>query len=162
MTQAKKQDLPDGKAITVKTTFSTQTSVSTTIDASPDVIWALLTNGADYVRWNSTLISFRGNIREGEQITLEPTVNPGKSFRIKVAGMSAGKYMEWKSGMAPFFKGVRFFKLEPGSGGTTRFTMSEKIRGLMYPLAAKQLPDFTASFEQFAADLKKEAEIIAN
>lgn len=160
MTNKSSQVLPDGKAKTIKTTFSTQTSVSIEIDADKDVIWALLTNSSDYVRWNSTLISMEGNIHEGGKIKLEPTVNPGKTFQIKVAAVSSAKSMEWRSGMAPFFKGVRVFSLQPQKQGGTRFTMSEKIKGLMYPMAAKQLPDFTTPFEQFAADLKSEAEII--
>jgi hypothetical protein len=38
--------------------------------------------------------------------------------------------------------------------------MTEKIGGLMFPMYAKYIPSFDESFEQFAADLKKEAEII--
>lgn len=40
--------------------------------------------------------------------------------------------------------------------------MTEKIGGLLFPLYAKYIPPFDKSFEQFAADLKKEAEIIHN
>lgn len=160
MTTKTNTGMPDGKAKTMKTTFSTETAVSTEIEASPEVIWALLTNASDYVRWNSTLISMEGSIREGESIKLEPTVNPGKTFKIKIAEVVPGKSMQWVSGTAPFFKGVRHFSLQTRGDGKTRFSMSEKIKGLMYPMAAGQLPDFTAPFEQFAADLKSEAEII--
>jgi len=38
--------------------------------------------------------------------------------------------------------------------------MREKIGGPMFPLFAKMIPPFDASFEQFAADLKAEAEKI--
>ncbi|MCE7993531.1 MAG: SRPBCC domain-containing protein [Roseivirga sp.] len=152
--------LPDGKAKTIKTTFSTETAVSIEIEASPEVVWALLTNASDYVRWNSTLMAIEGAIREGESIKLEPTVNPGKTFKIKIAEVVPGTSMQWVSGTAPFFRGVRLFSLQTTGNGKTRFSMSEKIKGLMYPIAAGQLPDFTAPFEQFAADLKSEAEII--
>ena len=40
--------------------------------------------------------------------------------------------------------------------------MVEKIGGLMFPLFASQIPSFDESFEQFTADLKKEAEMIFN
>ena len=38
--------------------------------------------------------------------------------------------------------------------------MTEKIGGLMFPMAARHIPDFNPVFEQFANDLKKEAETI--
>ena len=38
--------------------------------------------------------------------------------------------------------------------------MSEKIGGPVFPLFAKMIPPFDRSFEQFASDLKKEAEAI--
>lgn len=40
--------------------------------------------------------------------------------------------------------------------------MTEKIGGLLFPMYAKYILSFDKSFEQFAADLKKEAEIIHN
>ena len=38
--------------------------------------------------------------------------------------------------------------------------MSEKIGGPIFPLFSKYIPSFDNAFEQFAADLKKEAEAI--
>jgi len=43
-------------------------------------------------------------------------------------------------------------------GDRTLFTMTEKIGGPMFPLFANKIPPFDNSFEQFTADLKKEAE----
>ena len=40
--------------------------------------------------------------------------------------------------------------------------MTEKIGGLIFPLFANKIPSFDKTFEQFTADLKKEAESIAN
>ncbi|MGZ4058050.1 MAG: hypothetical protein ACXVPU_03435, partial [Bacteroidia bacterium] len=41
----------NGKATTVRTTFSRSTSVSTIINADPAIIWKLLTTASDYPRW---------------------------------------------------------------------------------------------------------------
>jgi hypothetical protein len=38
--------------------------------------------------------------------------------------------------------------------------MTEKIGGPLFPLFASSIPSFDASFERFAADLKREAEAI--
>ena len=46
----------DGKAVTTRTMFSRETAVSTTINADVSIIWSLLTNAADFARWNRTII----------------------------------------------------------------------------------------------------------
>lgn len=56
------------------------------------------------------------------------------------------------------FKGVRTYTLEPKAEGSTDFTMSEVYTGLMLPMIAGSLPDFRPAFEQYVADLKREAE----
>ena len=67
--------------------------------------------------------------------------------------------MIWGSGSAPMFKGERTYTIEKGSSDDEcQFTMVEHLKGMMLPLIKKSLPDFRPSFEQFAADLKKEAE----
>lgn len=80
----------DGKATTTKTTFSRETSVSTTINADPSIVWALLTNAADIPRWNSTVTSIKGNIREGETIELKSTLDEKRTFKLKVRNFSRG------------------------------------------------------------------------
>ncbi|GAB5527251.1 MAG: hypothetical protein Roseis2KO_51230 [Roseivirga sp.] len=154
--------LSTGEARSIKKTFSRETSVSIHIKANTEVIWALLTNGPDYTRWNSTIVSFEGTVGEKETIKLKSTLDPNRTFKLKVGEVKPENSMRWTSGAAPFFKGVRTYQLDTLADGTVTFSMAEKMGGLMFPLAAGQIPDFTASFEEFAADLKSEAEIIAN
>ncbi len=54
--------------------------------------------------------------------------------------------------------GTRTFTLAPIADGETRFTMTERIGGPLFPLFARMLPPFDESFTQFAADLKSAAE----
>jgi uncharacterized protein YndB with AHSA1/START domain len=42
--------------------------VELTIRARPATLWRLLTNAKDFPRWNSTVTSVEGQIREGEQL----------------------------------------------------------------------------------------------
>lgn len=162
MTNTNDSGLPVGKGKTTRKTFTRETSVSIHIQAGPEVVWALLTNGPDYTRWNSTIVSFEGTVGESETIKLKSTLDPNRTFKLKVRGVKAENSMRWESGAAPFFKGVRTYQLDVLADKTVTFSMTEKLGGLMFPMAAGQIPDFTASFEQFAADLKSEAEIIAN
>ena len=67
--------------------------------------------------------------------------------------MIPNQKMVWGDAM-----GKRVYQLDNVDNQTSRFTMNEKIGGLMFPLFAKKIPSFDKSFEQFAADLKKEVE----
>ena len=60
--------------------------------------------------------------------------------------------------MAPMFTGVRTYTLTPKDDDSTDFFMSEVFSGVILPMIAGSLPDFGPTFEQYAADLKLEAE----
>lgn len=145
----------DGKASTVKKTFSRATQVSILIKADPAIVWALLTNAEDFPRWNSTVTSLEGNIQLGEKIRLRSTLDEKRTFKLKVKELVPEKKMVWGDG-----KGKRTFTLNQHSDNQLRFTMYEKMGGLMFPLYAKYIPPFDEAFEQFAVDLKREAETI--
>ncbi|MEZ5017666.1 MAG: SRPBCC domain-containing protein [Flavipsychrobacter sp.] len=147
----------NGKATTIKKTFSRQTKVSIDINADAAIVWVLLTNASDFPRWNSTIVSIDGKIKQGEKIKLVSTLAPERVFKIKVKEMQPEKMMHWGDG-----KGDRYFTIEKNAKGGVTFTMEEKIGGLMFPMYAKYIPPFDENFEQYAKDLKKEAEIIAN
>lgn len=142
----------EGKATTIKKTFSRTTTISQTINADVATIWKLLTNAGDYARWNSTIVSVEGNIQKGEKIRLKSTLDPSRTFKLKVKEMVSQQKLIWGDAM-----GERTYTLEK-NGKETLFTMTEKIGGLMFPLFANKIPSFDESFEQFTADLKKEAE----
>mgnify|MGYP001176982235 CR=1 FL=1 len=143
-----------GKAITTKKTFSRTTTISTTIKADASIVWALLTNASDFSRWNSTIVSIEGDIRKGEKIKLKSTLDPGRTFKLKVKESVPEEKLVWGDAL-----GKRTYTLE-NQGDSTVFTMTEKIGGLMFPLFANKIPPFDESFEQFTSDLKKEAETI--
>lgn len=143
-------------ATTVKKTFSRETTVSIDIKADASIVWALLTNASDFPRWNSTIISLEGEIKKGEKIRLKSTLDEKRIFKLKVKEMDTEKRMVWGDG-----KGMRVYTITENGNGIA-FNMTEKIGGLMFPMYAKYIPTFDASFNQFATDLKKEAEIISN
>ncbi len=150
-------EVGQGKATTVRTTFSRQTSVSTDIKADAAIVWALLNKASDYPRWNSTVISIEGNIALGETIKLKSTLDAKRTFKLKVKEVEPSKKLVWGGG-----QGNRIYTITNKVNGVLTFSMTEKIGGLMFPMYAKMIPPFDQSFEQFAADLKKEAETIMN
>ena len=144
---------PKGKATTLKTTFSRQTSVSIDINADTSVVWDLLTKASDYPNWNSTITSIEGNIALGEKIKLKSTLDAKRTFNLKVKEFEPEKRLAWGDAM-----GNRVYALTKNTNGTTSFSMVEKIGKPLFPLFAKMIPPFDQSFEKFAGDLKKAAE----
>ncbi len=145
------------KATTVKTAFSRETAVSTDIHADASIIWALLTNAPDFSRWNSTVVSIEGDIKPGATIKLKSTLDEKRVFKLKVKEFQPPHRLAWGDAM-----GTRVYELKQMDANTTRFSMTEKIGGLLFPLFSRFIPSFDEAFNQFAADLKKEAEAIHN
>lgn len=145
------------KANSSATTFRMETAVAINIKASADKIMALLTNAPGFTKWNSTVVSVEGQIKQGEKIKLVSKLDPKRTFNLKVAQLTP-LTMVWQDGFAPMFSGVRTFSLKPQSDGTTDFSMVEVFKGIMLPMIKGSLPDFTANFEQYALDLKTAAE----
>jgi hypothetical protein len=130
-----------------------------TIKASPDRLWALLTNARGYPSWNPSIERIEGNIAPSETIKVIVKVNPGRVFPVKVTVFEPGRRMVWSGGMPlGLFKGERTYTLTPDGDGSTRFTMREEYTGPMLSMIWKSIPDLGPSFEQFANGLKAEAE----
>jgi len=133
-------------------------SANASIDAPPETVWALLADGKSLPEWNSTIVSFEGDIALGSRIRLVSTVNPKRAFKLTVSELAAPRRMVWSDGMPlGLFKGVRTYTLTPGDRGT-EFTMVEVFSGFLEPLISRAIPDMTESFNEFAASLKRAAE----
>lgn len=146
------------KATQSRSALRISCQITCNISAPPARIWALLTNAEEFPRWNSTVTSLKGLIRQGEKLSLTVPAAPGRTFTPRVTKLEPESSMEWSDGMAPMFRGVRTFTLSPKPDGSTDFSMVEVFSGLMLPMIKGSLPDFGPSFEAYAADLKNEAE----
>ncbi len=146
----------NAKARTVRKTFSRETSISIDIKTEPSIIWALLTNASDYPRWNSTVLGIDGTIATGETIKLRAALDPKRIFKLKVKKFIPEQELVWGDAM-----GNRVYTISKKGNSELTFSMDEKIGGPLFPLFAKMIPSFDKPFEQFAADLKREAEAIS-
>jgi uncharacterized protein YndB with AHSA1/START domain len=146
----------NGKAVTTKKTFSRETAVSIDIQADKSIIWALLTNANDFPRWNSTVISIEGTIAKGEKIKLKAKLDPKREFKLSVKEFDPESKLVWGDAM-----GNRIYTLKSIGNNLTNFSMVEKIGGPLFPLFAKMIPSFDQAFEQYAKDIKNEAETIS-
>ncbi len=142
-----------GKATTIKKTFSRTTSVSIEIKSTQSIIWKLLTTSSDFPRWNSTVLSIEGNIKEGEKIELKSYLDSSRVFKIKIKEVVPMERMVWGDAM-----GTRIYTITEAKEGSYLFSMTETIGSFMFPLFANKIPSFDESFEKYASDLKREAE----
>jgi hypothetical protein len=103
-----------------------------------------LTNAKDFPRWNSTVTSIQGDIREGQQIKINI---PGteRAFTPKVSGVVPNERMTWTGGFAPMFKGVRTFELKRRGDGTTDFGTERLRDGIMLNTLKKFRPQAAAA-----------------
>lgn len=150
------QHLKNGSASTVKHFFSRETAVSIEINAPESILWALLTNAAEYPRWNPTVLSIEGTIAPGQKIRLKAALDPKRIFTLSVIEFVPETRLVWGDMM-----GKRVYTLTAGKNGVTTFSMREKIGGPLFPLFAAMIPSFDEAFEQFALALKTEAETIS-
>lgn len=132
------------------------------IDAAPEVVWSVLTNGSGLTSWDSGIERFEGTIAPGEKIKLFSEASPGRAFPLTVAELTPNRRMVWEGGMPlGLFRGVRTYTLQPTDEGGTAFEMREEFTGLMLPLIWRTMPDLGPSFTKFATGLKAEAERVA-
>lgn len=133
-------------------------SIRTQISASPEAVWALLTDAAKYPDWNTTVTRVEGQISLGKKITVHAKISPGRAFPVEVVELDAPRKMVWRSRMPlGLFQGERSFELTPGAGGV-EFSMREVFDGLLSPLIERTIPDLQPTFDEFAACLKARAE----
>src|SRR5688500_92298 len=110
----------NGKATKTKSTFRMEYVVGINIKAKADRVWALMTNAADFPRWNSTVKSMEGKIGMGEVVKLVATIAPTRSFNLKIIEFVPEKKMVWTDEKTnPMFKGIRTYTLTPKADGST-------------------------------------------
>ena len=137
-------------------------SASTTINASPQTIWAILTDAPNYPQWDTGVERIEGRIAPGEKVTAYSKLSPGRGFPATVSEFEPQRRMTWSSGMPlGLFKGVRTFTLSPQGNGSVHFTLRELFSGPLLPLVGRSIPDMTENFQQFVQGLKERAESAA-
>lgn len=132
--------------------------VRRTIAASPERVWAHLTDADQLVSGGLSITRLEGTIAQGARLTLWSEASPDRGFALTVTDFSPHRRMVWEGGMPlGLFKGVREFTLTPTREGT-EFHMRERMTGVLAPLIGRSIPDLTPSFEKFASGLKALAE----
>ena len=121
--------MSNGKAYEEKGTFRYAVGVVDEIEATLERVWALITDAAELVRWNTTIRSIDGDVAPGQRIALVAEIAPERTFKLSVAFAEPGSVMTWSDGFAPMFRGVRTYRVEPAGRAASGSRWRRSSRG---------------------------------
>ena len=78
----------DGIATKPKSMFREACTVRDGIDATPETVWSLLVNAADFPRWNSTVTDIKGTVALGQILKIRVPISK-RTFTVKVTALDA-------------------------------------------------------------------------
>jgi hypothetical protein len=114
-----------------------------TIDATPEEVWATLTDLPRYCTWNPFIRQAAGEVVPGARLDLTMYAESGKptTFRPTVRVVVPGVEFRWVGRflVRGLFDGEHYFRLSEGPGRTTRLEHGERFRGLLVPFLGKLL-----------------------
>lgn len=133
------------------------------IDASPERVWAVLSDFASYPQWNPFIKSVTGAPQQGArlQIAIQPSGGKAMRFSPVVLAAEAGRELRWLGRFLfpGIFDGEHRFLIESLGEGKVRFQQSERFSGLLVSLLRGSLDrDTMRGFEEMNRALKARAE----
>ena len=136
------------------------------IDASPEIVWNILTQLELYSDWNPFIVSAEGDVAVGERLTnrIVPPGGKAMTFKPTITAADDNERLEWlgRLGFPGIFDGRHRFELHATSNGGTHLVHTEHIRGLLVRLVRSSLDTGTLrGFEAMNAALKSRAEAFA-
>ena len=102
------------------------------IAASPETVWAVLTELDDYPQWHPFYQSVTGQLTVGSMLTIKttsPRTGEPTTLKVTVLTVDADTELAWVSKLAGITTIKRRFLLSPADGGTD-LTQAGTYRGL--------------------------------
>ena len=129
--------------------------------ATPDELWAVLTDFASYASWSPMVVAISGEKEVGSRLEVKVALKNGRrmTFRPTVVEFEPGRRFAWlgKVGVRGVFDGLHRFEVE-GAGSNATFVHSEEFRGLLPPLLGKLMRDTHESMQAMNEALAREVE----
>ena len=127
-------------------------AASIQIQATPQQVWAVLADTADYPAWNPFIVTSRGPLRVGATLTnVMHDASGNTTFTPTVLVVQPGRELRWIGRVGPggIFDGEHTFTITQIRPGVVLFTQREDFTGVAVPfyehwLHAGTLPMFTA------------------
>src|SRR5262249_16041760 len=103
---------------------------TSTINASPEAVWAVLSDGAAWSAWDWGVEAVEGKTVAGETIKIRSQAAPGRAFPVKVTRFESSAHLRFSGGMPlGLFRGVRTYEVTAEAAGQARFRMREEYSG---------------------------------
>lgn len=134
------------------------------IDATPDVIWHIITDFASYPHWNPFILSIEGKAVLGSalKVTVAAETEKTMTFLAKCNILKPNKELSWKGHLIfpGIFDGIHMFQLNEIAVGTTRLVHREQFKGILVPFLKNRIKMNTAEgFRQMNEKLKELSEL---
>ncbi len=138
----------------------TEISAAIEIAATPDRVWAVLSDLASYPDWNPVFGQVSGQLAVGNRITLtstQPVTGRTMTVKVKVVSAKPATELRWASSVLGLMNSERSFILSPADGGT-RLMQTGTYRGLFTRFPHKTIGRIQVSFETINQAVKQRAE----
>src|SRR5690606_40402255 len=93
----------------------------TFINADPQRVWQVLTDGKSYASWNPLILSMKGEIASGARLENVLAAGPERriTFRSVILALRENRELRWLGRVIVprIFDGVHYFLLEPQGDG---------------------------------------------
>jgi hypothetical protein len=138
------------------------------IEASPDIVWKVLSDFDSYPEWNPFMRRMKGKMVKGERLKafLKPPKGKGMNISPTVKEVVEGKEFRWLGHLAGvnfLFNGEHYFLLEKTSRNRTRLSHGERFSGILVPMLWNNLnSDTREGFLKFNEAIKERSEKIAS
>ncbi len=128
------------------------------INSTPEKVWSILSDTANYPSWNPFIKSIKGDFVVGKTIVADID---GMTFKPEVLVVKQQKEIRWIGRL--FFKGIfdgeHSFHIDDNKDGSVTFRQEEKFNGILVGMFSKKLDTDTKSgFEAMNEALKALAE----
>jgi hypothetical protein len=104
------------------------------IAASPEEVWAVLTDLDGWASWNPTLLEPRGELVVGSVVRMKLKLGRlAMPMKQKIVEVTPPSVLRWQSRFGPtwLFLVTRTFRIEPAGEGRSRLEQSEVGSGLL-------------------------------
>lgn len=132
------------------------------IDASPEVVWSILTDTNNYDGWAAFLVDIKGEVADGASVTTVFQIDPAKEKKTTVdhtITVVDGEKFFWAEKGPGGIRDNHHFRVEAAAGGKTRFIQSDEIMGGLTWLMGRRLAKiYRDGYQAFNRGLKAEAE----
>ena len=132
------------------------------INASPIVVWNIITDFENFGKWNPFIKKISGVPKEGNtiQIFIKPPNSNGMRFEPKILKYEPEKEIRWlgKLWIPKIFDGEHSLTIRKVDENKILFIQKEQFKGLLIPLFTNMLEDTKSGFIMMNEKLKQKAE----